>query len=477
MATVVPVILAGGSGTRLWPLSREDCPKQFLRIGGTGSLLQQTVRRALAAAPADRILTVADERHFLMLLDEYDEVDPALADGILLEPSGRNTAAALAYAAIIAEERWPDTILWAMPADHVIDNEDRLRRVFKDACAAAEADWIVTFGITPSRPETGFGYIGRGECLPDRDGVFRVADFIEKPPLEEAERLVANKDYCWNSGMLLTRARTFLDELATHAPGLNLAIRRALAARRRDRPVRVSADLYARIPTEPFDKAVLERSDRVAVVPCDLGWSDVGTWNNLWELLPRDADGNAVQGPVVLDRTGNCLLHANRRLVACTGVHDLVVVETPDAVLVADRSDATGIRQILERLKTENRPEVSNGATRRESWGHRHLLHRSPVVDIEELVILEGRQHSADSTADAGRLWIVTGGRGRIVQGGSGTEIGAGDTVEIPPGKALRLENMGPDPVRLIEIRHGSPQGAADAPLPEGVSARSRVAS
>lgn len=477
MATVVPVILAGGSGTRLWPLSRKDRPKQFLPIAGEETLIQRSVRRALAITAPDRLLTVADEDHFFLVQDNLGAIDPGTLNGILLEPHGRNTAAALAYAALVAEERWPGALLWMMPADHVIKDEAALHGAVERARPAAEQGWIVTFGIEPDRPETGFGYIKRGQPIAGADGAFAVARFVEKPPLADAQDMIADDHFLWNSGMLLTSARTFLDELARHAPGIHQGVRDTLAARKPAPPFRIDGDRYLAVPSEPFDKAVLERSDKVAVLPCDIGWCDVGAWNNLWELQPHDDDDNVIEGPVVADRTSNCLVYATGRLVACTGLRDLAIVETRDAVLVADRTDAAGVRRLLRMLNDERRPEIADGSSGRWAWGRHRTLHDDPDLRIRELIVHPGGVLEGETHRRHQQHWLVTCGTARATCGDHVRDLVPGCGMPIPARTWHRLENRGDKPLHVIEIRRVDHAGDGDVVHLDALDERVRAAS
>lgn len=356
-ARLAPVILAGGTGIRLWPVSRAAFPKHLVELFGEESLLQSTARRVLHAAPASRVVTVTAAGQAVLVRRQLESIDPALLAHVLAEPSPRNTAAATALAALHARAALgDDSILWVCPSDHVMFYPDALRAALEAGLPAADAGWLVTFGITPTRPETGFGWIASADPVPHIPGVRQVASFVEKPPREAAAAMLAEGGYAWNSGMFLMRASSVLDELARHEPGLLASAEAAFATLRGGT---IDPALYAAIMSASIDKAVMERSSRVAVVPCDPGWSDVGSWHMLWELMDKDAEANAVQGDAVLVGSRNNLVRSEKRLVALAGVQGLAVIETADAVLVADRQVGEAIRGVVDALAYASRKEAS----------------------------------------------------------------------------------------------------------------------
>jgi mannose-1-phosphate guanylyltransferase/mannose-1-phosphate guanylyltransferase/mannose-6-phosphate isomerase len=344
---ITPVILSGGSGTRLWPLSRTGRPKQLLSLTHEETMLQLTARRAAG----DRFgtpIVVANAAH-------ADEIDAQLAETgivdamLILEPAARNTAPAIALAALESE---PDAILLVMPSDHVIADVAAFHAAIERAVPLVEAGWLVTFGITPTAPETGYGYICRGEEI--TDGVNRVDRFVEKPDRVTAEHYLATGDYSWNGGIFLFTAGAYIAELEQFAPGMASAARAALgAARRHGRQIHPEAETFGRSPSESIDYAVMEKAERVAVVPVDMGWSDVGSWDALHELAPKDIDGNAHHGEVIAIDTSNCLIRSEGPVVAVVGVKDVIVIATHDAVLVLPRGDSQQVKRAIEALKKE----------------------------------------------------------------------------------------------------------------------------
>lgn len=356
---VVPVILCGGSGTRLWPASREQNPKQFLPLVDDFSLLQNTALRALRISngAAAQLVTVTLDALSGKVKSQLRAVDPAAATHVLSEPCARNTAAAVAYAAVyISQVFGRDALMWILPADHYIGNEAEMSAAFTHAVSAAESGFLVTFGISPTRPETGYGYIRRGEPLPG-GFVYKAVSFVEKPDVRTARAYIEAGNYLWNSGMFLFSAGTLVSEYERHSPAILEKVRSALD--HGSHLPGAANDHYAAIPEAPFDKAIMEKSSKVVIIPCDPAWSDIGSWESLWELREKDTDGNVIQGNAVCHDTRDCLIHARKRLVACAGIENLVVVETDDALLIANRSDAEAMRSLVKALKGGGYPEMT----------------------------------------------------------------------------------------------------------------------
>ena len=463
MTTLVPVLLAGGVGSRLWPTSREIYPKQLLDLTGEGSLLELAARRALAVAPAGQVVTVTTEAQYFLVLDQLGDVDDGLADHVIAEPGGRNTAAAVALAALYAEARFDDPVLWVAPADHAIRHPERLADAVATARSAAERGMLVTFGIPPAGPDSGFGYVRAGEALEGVDGAQRVAGFVEKPPEAEAEALIAAGDCYWNSGMFVFKASAILDELGRAAPEVLDAVRAAMAgADIEASPYRVPAETYGKVPSVPIDKAVMERSDALAVIPLDIGWSDVGSWSRLWEISDKDADGNAARGDVLLENSRGSVVRADGRLVACAGIEDLVVVETADAVLVADRHDTDGVKAIVERLKAAGREEANAHLTERRPWGAFAVLLAGPRFKIKELTVNPGARLSLQMHHHRSEHWVVIEGTARITCDDDERLLSENESTYIPIGARHRLENPGKVPLKIVEVQCGAYLGEDD---------------
>ena len=459
---LVPLLLAGGSGTRLWPVSRAAFPKHLVELFGEESLLQTTVRRALRVAPAERVTTVAAAGQAILIRRQYQSIDKALTRHLLLEPSPRNTAAAIAMGALdVAATFGPDAILWVCPSDHLMLEPDRLYEALETALAAAAEGWLVTFGITPSRPETGFGWIEASQPLPEMPRASRVARFVEKPAHETAERLLA-QGAVWNSGMFVMRADRVLAELEQHEPALLAATRRAFETWVEGDRGEIDRGLYDAIPSLPIDKAVMERSRHVAMVPFDPAWSDVGSWHALWELMDKDASGNARQGDTILaDARGN-LVRSEKRVVALAGVENLAVIETADAVLVADRMRSEAIRGVVEQLVRAGRPEAVTHAREVRPWGTFTVLQAGPELKVKEVVVDPGQHLTLQYHPGRDEHWVIAAGEAQVLKGEVTTTVGAGGHVHIPRGTVHRLANPGPGPLRLIEIGLGTALGDED---------------
>ena len=473
---VVPVILAGGAGTRLWPVSRATLPKPLAPLIGHESLLQQTARRVLACAAPEHVVTVGARAHDFMVRRQLAEVDPALGAHRLLEPSGRNTAAAIALAALYAGDRFgAEAVLWVCPSDHLVTDPAALQRAVELALPVAEAGELVTFGIAPARPETGYGYIRAGAPLPAAASIRRVARFVEKPERAVAEALLAEADCYWNSGIFLFRADRILTELAAHAPAILQAVGQAFAGMR-EMPggaFEVPQDAYDAVPTAPIDKAVMERAERIAVLPCDPGWSDLGSWQALWERLPQDRSGNAVRGQAFLDASEGCLVHAESRLVACAGLRDVAVVETADAVLVADRHDADAGRRLVALLQQAGRSEATAHAEEQRPWGSFRVLHEGPGFKVKEIVVAPGGRLSLQSHEHRAEHWVVVAGTAQVTVDEDVITLQPNQSVHVPLGARHRMENPGEVPMRLIEVQCGDYLGEDDIIRYEDIYGRS----
>jgi mannose-1-phosphate guanylyltransferase/mannose-6-phosphate isomerase len=463
MTNLIPVLLAGGVGTRLWPTSREAYPKQLLSLAGDESLLQQAARRALATAPAGQIITVTTEAHYFAVLDQLGDIDPDLCRHIIAEPAGRNTAAAIALAALYAEAHFTDPVLWAAAADHSIDDIDALAGAVALAASAAAEGRLVTFGMAPANPDPTLGYIKRGPTLDGLDGAFAVDRFVEKPPQAEAERLIADGDCYWNSGMFVFAAATLRAAFEAHSPDVLNAVRTAMAGADMDAtPYRVPLIKYNEVPSQPIDKAVMEKSDRVAVVPLDIAWSDVGSWDRLWEVLDKDDHGNAAHGDVMFEDSHNSLVRADRRLVACAGIEDLVVVETADAVMVADRHDTSGIKALVERLKAAGRSEATAHLDDRRPWGAFSVLMEGPRFKIKEITVKPGARLSLQMHHHRSEHWVVIEGTARVTCNDEERLLAENESTYIPIGATHRLENPGKVTLRIVEVQCGSYVGEDD---------------
>jgi mannose-1-phosphate guanylyltransferase / mannose-6-phosphate isomerase len=461
VSPLIPVILAGGAGTRLWPVSRGTRPKHLAPLTGDESLLQQAARRALARAAPEAVVTVGSQSQDYLLRDQLAAVAPGLGTHRLLEPVGRNTAAAVALAAVYIERTFTATAsLWVCPSDHLIAQPKALYRALDAAMPVAAGGHLVTFGIAPTRPETGYGYIETGARLEGTTQALEVKRFVEKPERAVAEAMLAAGGCLWNSGMFLFRADRILAELRAHAPAILEAVERAFAGARAapGGGLQLPRELYAHVPAAPIDKAVMERAKRIAVVPCDPGWSDLGSWQALWEHLPKDESGNAARGDALLDASENCLIHAEHRLVACSGVRELAVLETADAVLVTDRRDSEAGRRIVALLQQAGRPEATAYVEAWHPWGSVRVLHTGPGFEVNELMVAPGARH--ERAADRHRVtqWVVVAGTARVAVNDDILVVQPNQSAQIPPGAKPWIENPGEVPVHVIEVRCGVPR-------------------
>ncbi|ADH86107.1 mannose-1-phosphate guanylyltransferase/mannose-6-phosphate isomerase [Desulfurivibrio alkaliphilus] len=460
---LIPVILSGGSGTRLWPLSRELYPKQLLPLAGELTMLQETVRRLdgidgpgepLPLAPP---LVICNEEHRFLVAEQLRRIGVEQAT-ILLEPVGRNTAPAVTLAALSAEA---EDILLVMPADHVIKDQLALQAAIRQGLAPAKAGRLVTFGIVPAAAETGYGYIKKGEAAGD---AFAIEQFVEKPDAATARRYLASGEYLWNSGMFLFSARTWLARLEEQAPEMLAACRRAWAAGSRDHDFfRVGKEDFAACPADSIDYAVMEKAgEQAVVIPLAAGWSDVGSWSALWEVQPHDEQGNACQGDVMLYQSANSYFYAQERLLVGIGVENLVVVETADTVLVAHKDRVQEVKQIVGELKARNRCEHLTHRRVYRPWGSYEGIDRGERYQVKRITVNPGASLSLQMHHHRAEHWVVVRGTARITRGEEVMLVGENQSTYIPLGTPHRLENPGNIPVEMIEVQSGSYLGEDD---------------
>lgn len=476
-----PVLLSGGSGTRLWPLSREAYPKQFLPLVGERTMLQDTWLRVAALADAAPIV-VANEEHRFLAAEQLRQIG-APTPSILLEPVGRNTAPAIAAAAMQAMRGGGDPLLLVLPSDHVVRDVAGFQTAVREAVPAAEAGALVTFGIVPDAPETGFGYIQAGAsqagaCLARAgqsagSGVRAVLRFVEKPDADTAQRYLADGGYYWNSGMFLFRASRYLEELARFRPDIVAAVRAAFDAAAVDGDfVRLDKAGFAACPADSIDYAVMEKTDRAAVLAVDIGWNDVGSWSALWAVSPQDDHGNAYHGDVIAIDSRNSYAYA-RRLVALVGVDDLVVVETDDAVLVARKDRVQQVKDVVARLKAEQRSHAVLHREVHRPWGSYDSIDADTGFQVKRIKVKPGGRLSLQSHQHRAEHWIVVRGTARVTRDNDVFELHANQSTYIPLGARHRLENPGSETLELIEVQSGGYLGEDDIVRYEDVYGRS----
>ncbi len=459
-ATLQPVLLSGGSGTRLWPLSREAYPKQFLPLVGEDTMLQATWRRVAALAGADGPIVVAGEDHRFLVAEQLRQVG-APNPAIVLEPAGRNTAPAIAAAALQAMAAGDDPLLLVLPSDHVVRDGEAFRRAARAAMPAAEAGALVTFGIVPDAPETGFGYI-QADADEAEGGVRRVLRFVEKPDAATAQGYLDAGGYYWNSGMFLLRASRYLEELQRFRPGIVAAVRAAFDAAARDGDfIRLDREAFAASPSDSIDYAVMEHTDAAMVLPVDIGWNDVGSWSALWEVSEQDGVGNAHHGDVIAIDSRNSYAYA-RRLVALVGVDDLVVVETDDAVLVARKDKVQQVKEVVARLKADQRSQAALHREVHRPWGSYDSVDMGDGFQVKRIKVKPGARLSLQSHARRAEHWVVVRGTARVTRDNDVFELFANQSAYIPMGAKHRLENPGGDILELIEVQSGDYLGEDD---------------
>ena len=456
MNDITPVILSGGSGTRLWPLSREAYPKQFLPLAGDLTMLQATWQR-VAAIAAHGPLVIANQAHRFVAAEQLQQVG-AQPQAIILEPVGRNTAPAIAVAALEATRDGADPLLLVLPSDHVITDEAAFHAAVQVAESAARAGKLVTFGIVPTGPETGYGYI---KAAPG-DGARAVERFVEKPDLATASQYVASGQYLWNSGMFLFRASRYLAELARCNPAMLEASRAAWANARRDADfTRLDAEAFAAAPSDSIDYAVMEKTADAAVVALDAGWNDVGSWTALRNVSPRDGDGNAHRGDVIAVDCRNTYAYA-QRLVALVGLDDVIVVDTDDAVLVGKADRMQEIKQVVAQLKAGNRSEAVWHRKVYRPWGAYDSIDHGARFQVKRITVKPGGTLSLQMHHHRAEHWVVVSGTAEVTRGDEVLLLGENQSTYIPLGVTHRLRNPGKLPLELIEVQSGSYLGEDD---------------
>jgi mannose-1-phosphate guanylyltransferase/mannose-6-phosphate isomerase len=463
MANIYPVILSGGYGTRLWPLSRAALPKQLLPLVTENTMLQETALRIAGWPEMQPPLLVCGDEHRFLVAEQLRQagIKPT---AILLEPEGRNTAPAVAAAANFLIARDPEAVMLVLPADHVIEDSEAFHAAVNRAAeVAVKQGALVTFGIEPTAPETGYGYIRRGAAVDGCDGCYAVERFVEKPDAATAQALLEEGSYSWNSGMFLFEAARYLEELKRYAPRIGEHAAAAVEGRHGDLDFcRLDEAAFAACPSDSIDYAVMEHTRHAVVVPAALGWNDVGSWSALWQVQEGDADGNVLRGDVYVDRVRDSLVRAESRMVALIGVDNLVVVETDDAVLVAAKDQVQQVKQVVDYLKKQKRSEHLNHTRVYRPWGYYEGIDAGSRFQVKRIMVKPGEKLSLQMHHHRAEHWVVVRGTARITCGDTVKLLAENESTYIPIGVTHRLENPGKMPLDIIEVQSGSYLGEDD---------------
>ncbi len=458
--SLIPVILCGGAGSRLWPVSRESHPKPFIRLADGQSLLQKAFLRGAQLAKVSQVLTVTNRDFLFKTEDEFREVNAKqLPTSFLLEPFGRNTAAAVAAATVQIAEKEPDAIILVLAADHLIADQAAFAKAVENATDLAQQNYLVTFGIQPDAPETGYGYI-------EAEGN-QVMRFVEKPDVKTAAEYVQSGRFFWNSGMFCFKASTMIEEMQKHCPAILDAVRACLEQSRRAEGkgfthCELDRELFDKVPEDSIDYAVMEKSSRVAVVPCNIGWSDIGSWTALGDLTEADADGNRIDGEALLHNASNCSIRSDGRLVGVVGVSDLIIVDTPDALLVASKACSQDVKHVYAELKARGHDSYKLHRTVHRPWGTYTVLEEGSRYKIKRIEVKPGASLSLQMHHHRSEHWIVVSGMARVVNGENELFVAANESTYIPAGHKHRLENPGVVNLVMIEVQSGEYLGEDD---------------
>ncbi len=457
---MLAVILSGGSGTRLWPLSRETYPKQFLPVVSDETLLSETLLRGLSVDESSRVMAITNEEHRFVVAAHMQKLAGDRADSIVLEPAGRNTAPAIALAALAAQSGAPDELLLVMPSDHVLKDLEAFKASVAIGAKAARDGKLVTFGVVPTSAHTGYGYIRAGE---ESDGFLEVSGFVEKPDEETAQQYLDEGGYFWNSGMFMFRADRYLEELGKYQPDILDACERAFAGREGDLDfIRVDKAAFELCPDDSIDYAVMEKTDDAVVVPLDAGWSDVGSWSALWEIQPQDEQGNVCRGDVIIEDVSGSYIHSEGRLIAALGVTDHVIVETDDVVLVADRNRVQDVKRLVAQVKAQGRDEHRFHKKVHRPWGTYEGIAMGERFQVKRITVNPGASLSLQKHHHRAEHWIVVKGTANVVRGEEHIMLTEDQSTYIPLGFQHRLSNPGVIPLELIEVQTGSYLGEDD---------------
>lgn len=461
---LLPVILSGGAGSRLWPVSREALPKPFIELPDGETLLQKTLQRAIALPGVERVMTVTNRDYYFLTRDEYETADAQVAHDYLLEPAGRNTAPAIAAATLQAAQKYgEDVILLILPADHLINDQAAFSKAVVSARDLAVQGWLVTFGILPLQPEIGYGYIEGGEAIAGTTTAHQIARFVEKPDLQTAEAYLASGRFTWNSGMFCFTAKTMLAALREHATDVLSAVENTFAASNCNaEPVALHMDSFSQCPDISIDYAVMERAEKVAVVGAEFDWSDIGSWSALAELVAPDSHGNRTSGETILVDTGNCYIQSDSRIVAGIGVENLLIVDTPDALLIAHSARAQDVKTVVKQLKLTAHHTVHHHKTTHRPWGTYTVLEEGEGFKLKRIVVKSGASLSLQMHHHRSEHWVVVSGTAKVINGEREILVQRNESTYIPSGTAHRLTNPGVVDCVMIEVQTGDYLGEDD---------------
>lgn len=459
---IIPVILCGGAGTRLWPMSRYNYPKQLLPLFSGQSLLQETLKRVACQKRYCAPIILTNEALRFAVAEQAYSVVPRI-NALILEPAARNTAPAITAAALVAASKTEDALLLVLPSDHMIQDIVAFEAAVDKAMAAASMGLLTTFSITPNRPETGFGYIHKGKAIPSCEGVFEAASFVEKPSSTRAVTFVESNEYFWNSGMFLFPAQALLSEIEAHAPDVLHSVRRAVEKKTQDLDfIRLDATAFSTAPSISIEYAVMEKTSKAATVPCSIGWSDIDSWEEFWAISQKDKEGNVLVGDAVVRASRNCLIHSKNLLTCAVGVDNLAVIVTEDTVLVMDRNQSLEMKEVVELLIEQGRSETQNHVRVARPWGFYQGLHQGERFQVKRLTVNPGGRLSLQKHYHRAEHWVVVSGTAQITKDDTICLLQENESIYLPLGCVHRLENPGKIPLTLIEVQSGSYLGEDD---------------
>ena len=471
---IIPVILCGGSGQRLWPLSREKAPKQFHPVLGETPLLHETLERAIYCSNAQpsEVITVTTNTLKKETTHQLADFEPQATTHLISEPMARNTAAAMAYTALYAQKHFGvDSVLWFLPADHHIKNNDALSTTLQEACAIAEQEYIVTFGMQPTRPETGYGYIKTGENMHQDQSARFIQEFVEKPDTMTAQKYIDEENYLWNSGMFVGSVRTILDNYIEYCPEILSPLHTNI--KEHGQPTK---QIYEALPALPFDVAIMEKTSKAAVIPCDIGWSDVGSWESVWELKQKDENGNVKSGHVTAVDTTNSLIQSNNLLIATLGLQDVVVVENGDSILIADKKNNPSMKTLVETLNKLEKNETIYPPMENRPWGQFKVLSEKPGYKVKEICVKPGQRLSLQMHHHRCEFWTIISGEALITINDEERTLKPQEHAFIPLKAKHRLENSGTEDLIIVEVQCGEYLGEDDIVRFDDIYGRTEVA-